>query len=258
MLQKLFFFVGLSLFLFFSSCRSHEDLIYFQNIENFPDSSIYYVNQFEGVKVTYGDIVSIHVYSYDPRASMPFNNQGASSMEGGATLPVSEYLIDEEGAIDFPVLGRINIEGLTHREIEDILIEKLKDGFIKDPVVDVRLTNFKIIILGEAGSGILEIPNNKVNIIEALALAGDISIYGDRKNVLLIREEAGERTFARLDITDAGIFNSQFFNLQNNDILYLEPVKYKTTEYNQNRINNTVTFATVFLTLTTFILTIFR
>ncbi|MEL6926981.1 MAG: hypothetical protein AAFO94_23280, partial [Bacteroidota bacterium] len=149
-------------------------------------------------------------------------------------------------------------EGMTQREIEDKLVKELKGGYIKSPVVDVRLMNFRIVILGEAGSGILDVPNNRINIIEALALAGDISIYGDRKNVLIIREESGKREFARMDITDAGIFNSPYFNLQNNDIIYLEPVRYKTQDQNQERVNRTFTFGTAMISVVTLLITIFR
>lgn len=253
-----FLFVTLILSsLFFTSCRSHKDLIYFQNLENYPDSAIYEVLKYETPTINYGDILAITVYSFDPRASIPFNNHTSSTSETQAALTESpEYLVDESGKINFPVLGSKHVFGKTQKEVEDELTERLKEGYIKAPIVDVRLINFKITILGEAGSGILEIPNNRVNIIEALAMAGDISIYGDRKNVLLIREQNGKREFARVDITDAGIFNSPYFNLQNNDIIYLEPVKYKTTDENQERITRSLTFASIIFSTAVFVLTL--
>ncbi|MEL6843348.1 MAG: polysaccharide biosynthesis/export family protein, partial [Bacteroidota bacterium] len=225
---------------------------------------IYEVAKYAGPKVTYGDILTINVYSFDPRASQPFNAQVAAGGAGGDDIAAGsmaggpEYLVDENGTIEFPVLGRIEVEGMTQREIEEMLSKELKGGYIKSPVVDVRLMNFRIVILGEAGSGILDVPNNRINIIEALALAGDISIYGDRKNVLIIREDGDKREFARMDITDAGIFNSPYFNLQNNDIIYLEPVRYKTQDQNQQRLNQSITFGTAMISVFTLLLTIFR
>ena len=256
MLRNLFFFTILG-FLLFTSCKSHQDLIYFQNLQNYPDPAIYAVNKYPGTKITFGDILAISIYSFDPRAAIPFNVQPSSTDDQSATVNHGpEYLVDEEGAIDFPVLGRLEVQGLTQKEIEGLITKHLKNGYIKEPVVDVRLTNFKIVILGEAGNGILRIPNNKINIIEALAMAGDISIYGDRKNVLIIREQNGKREFARLDITDAGIFNSAYFNLQNNDIIYLEPDKYKTADMNQDRVRQSITIGTALISIITLLVTI--
>ena len=240
----------------FSSCMNHRDLIYFQNLQNYPDPSIYAVKQYPGTKIGFGDILSISVYSFDPRASLPFNAQAASTDDKALLTSGPEYLVDESGNIDFPVLGRISVQGKTQQEIEQLLIRRLQNGFIKEPVVDVRLINFKIIVLGEAGNGILEIPNNKINIIEALAMAGDISIYGDRKNVLVIREQEGKRNFARLDITDAGIFNSPYYYLQNNDIIYLEPDENKTRDVNQDRARQTFQLGTVLISVVTLLVTI--
>ncbi|MFT4666658.1 MAG: polysaccharide export outer membrane protein [Ulvibacter sp.] len=257
MIRYLFFALILSS-LFFSSCRSHKDLIYFQNLDNYPDSSIYEVLKYNTPTINYGDILAINVYSFDPRASIPFNNHISSTSEAEVSITGSpEYLISEDGKINFPVLGSFPVVGLTQKEVEEVLIDRLKEGYIKDPVVDVRLVNFNITVLGEVGSGIIEIPNNRVNIIEALAMAGDISIYGDRKNVLLIREEDGKREFARVDITDAGIFNSPYFNLQNNDIIYLEPLKYKTTDQNQERVTKNIGFVSFLVTTATFLITLF-
>ncbi len=244
------------LILSLGACQSHQNLIYFQNLKNYPDSSIYQVSPIPDTKITFGDILLINVYSFDPRAALPFNIQPSSTDDTALPTEGSKYLVDQEGAINFPVLGRIMVKGITQKEIEGAITKRLQNGFIKEPVVDVRLINFKIIVLGEAGNGIIPVPNNKINIIEALAMAGDISIYGDRKNVLVIREENGERQFARLDITDAGIFNSPYFNLQNNDIIYLEPDKYKTADLNQDRVRNTLSFATVFISIATLLVSV--
>ena len=140
------------------------------------------------------------------------------------------YLVDNDGKIDFPVLGQLTVGGKTKSECEDMIREKLKD-YIKDevPVVSVRMSNYKISVLGEVASpGVFIISNEKVNIFEALALAKDLTIYGKRDAVKLIREnDKGEKEIVRLDLNDARIISSPYYYLQQNDIIYVEPNKAK-------------------------------
>ena len=149
------------------------------------------------------------------------------------------------------------IAGLSQREAEKKIAEKIKT-YIKEPVVDVQLINFKVMIIGETGQGggIIEVPNNKLNIIEAIARAGDISIYGDRTDILIIREEQGKRKFARVDITDTGIFNSPFYHLKPNDVIYLEPDEYKTFELNRDRVFQQVSLGTTIFSIITLLIAV--
>ena len=257
-------FLALLATIFLTSCRSHQELIYFQNLENYPDSTINIVQQPEPILISFGDELAITVYSFDPRAAIPFNTQstgGESTAQGGGTKGI-KYLVDEAGAIDFPVLGRVIIAGLSQREAEKKIAEKIKT-YIKEPVVDVQLVNFKVMIIGETGQGgagggggIIEVPNNKLNIIEAIARAGDISIYGDRTDILIIREEQGKRKFARVDITDTGIFNSPFYHLKPNDVIYLEPDEYKTFELNRDRVFQQVSLGTTIFSIITLLIAV--
>ncbi|WP_299216997.1 polysaccharide biosynthesis/export family protein [uncultured Aquimarina sp.] len=215
---------------FIFSCKTPTDVVYFQNSKDLE--KIKSTNSFTPVfKVD--DVVSILVSATDMDAARPFNlMQGASlpspSGEITATASVTSgaeptYLIDEEGIIDFPVLGKLKIAGLTRVQIKDMLKERLKI-YIKDPIVNVRLKNFKITVVGEVSRpGSFTIPNERITIIEAIGLAGDLTIMGKRGNVMVIRENDGVNTYHRIDLTSKSIFDSPVYYLAQNDVLYIEP-----------------------------------
>lgn len=142
---------------------------------------------------------------------------------------MQKYLVDNDGSIDFPVLGRIKVSGLTKKEVEAYLRGRLSLYLKDEPLVNVRMVNYKISVIGEvARPNTYTITNEKVNILEALALAGDLTIYGKRKNVKLMREsETGERGVYVVDLTDRNLINSPYFYLQQNDVLYVEPNRTK-------------------------------
>lgn len=222
-------FIILLLAVFTFSCKTPTDVVYFQESKDLE--KIKSANSFTPVfKVD--DVVSITVSATDMDAARPFNlMQGASlpatgAESGGASANgASEptYLIDEEGNIDFPVLGKLKISGLTRIQIKDMLKEKLKI-YIKDPIVNVRLKNFKITVIGEVGQpGSFTIPNERITIIEAIGLAGDLTIMGKRGNVMVIRENDGVNTYHRVDLTSKSIFDSPVYYLAQNDVLYVEP-----------------------------------
>ncbi|SEK52601.1 polysaccharide export outer membrane protein [Aquimarina amphilecti] len=215
---------------FVFSCKTPTDVVYFQESKDLE--KIKSTNSFTPVfKVD--DVVSILVSATDMDAARPFNlmqgaslpspsgdNTGSSNGNGGVE---PTYLIDEEGNIDFPVLGKLKISGLTRVQIKDMLKEKLKI-YIKDPIVNVRLKNFKITVIGEVGQpGSFTIPNERITIIEAIGLAGDLTIMGKRGNVMVIRENDGVNTYHKVDLTSKSIFDSPVYYLAQNDVLYVEP-----------------------------------
>ncbi len=217
----------------FFSCKTPVDVVYFQDSKNLE--KIVSKNSFTPVfKVD--DILSILVSATDMEAARPFNfmqSSGVTAVEGtgvntsgvGGTNPT--YLIDEEGNIDFPVLGKLKIAGLTRVQTEEMIKEKLLI-YIKDPTINVRLKNFKITVIGEVNRpGSYSIPNERITIIEALGLAGDITITGKRNNIVVIRESEGANTYHRVDLTSKSIFDSQVYYLAQNDVLYIEPNKAK-------------------------------
>ncbi len=223
------FFLLLLLTLLIFSCKTPTDVVYFQNASDLE--KITSTNSFTPT-LKVDDVISILVSASDMDAARPFNLQGASiSMgeNGGEGAPnagrVAEptYLIDEEGNIEFPVLGKLKLAGLTRIQVKEMIKEKLKI-YINDPIVSVRLKNFKITVIGEVNSpGSYVIPNERVTVIEALGLAGDLAIRGKRKNVMVIRENEGVNTYHRLDLTSKSIFDSPVYYLAQNDVLYVEP-----------------------------------
>jgi polysaccharide export outer membrane protein len=204
------------------SCVAKKEILYLQDVEG--------KNALEAIvkvepKIQQNDILSINVSALDAEAALPFN-----LFEAGNTTSVPKpitYLVNSDGDINFPVLGKIKVEGYTTKEITDQLTESLAI-YIKNPIVNIRLTNFKITVLGEVKSpGTYPVPNERISILEAIGLAGDLTIQGKRKTVTLIREQEGKRTFVDIDLTNREILNSPYFYLAQNDVLIVEPNKSK-------------------------------
>ncbi len=218
-----------------------------------------------------GDQVSIAVYSDNPQASAIYNQSqagiasGVGSISGGVggsgTAPASSaggsYLVDDHGNIDFPSLGRLHIEGLTRDQLNDTLNGKLSE-YLKNPYFVIHFLNNRYTMLGEvAKPGIYNIPGDHINLLEALAVAGDLSLYGRRDSILVIREVNGKREFARLDITKPEIMASPYFNLQQNDLVYVVPSKKKAIANDQITSRN-IGIAASLLSILVILITVFK
>jgi polysaccharide export outer membrane protein len=215
-----FFFV----FLFFS-CASRKDVVYYQDIDSIATQEK--TNSYE-VKIQPDDLLMITVFGEDPEIAMPFNlkSPNATSTSSGGQSALS-YLVDVNGTIDFPVLGNLRVSGLTRSEMLKMLQEKIK-VYIKNPIINLQITNFKVSVQGEVASpGTYPVASNRVTLIEALTMAGDLTIYGKRNNVLIIRELGGVKAFNRVDITKSDFINSPIYYLTQNDVVYVEPNKSK-------------------------------
>lgn len=219
------------------SCASIKNIPYFQNVDTADLSQSRHLYD---VRIMPKDKLTIYVNTTDPEASKHFNLYANNYNAGGSTGQTLPYLVDNEGYINFPVLGRLHVQGLTRNECQDMIAAKLKNYLAEseNPIVTINFSSFHVTMLGEVGNvGVISIPNERVNILEALAMAGDITIYGKRDNVLLIREdEHGEKQAHRLNISQAEVMNSPYFYLQQNDIVYVEPmpVKARNTLVNAN------------------------
>jgi polysaccharide export outer membrane protein len=214
-INKLLVFCFVSVVL--TSCATKTDVVYFQNAKNFE--TIVDTDTFTP-KFKINDIVSINVSAYDLEAVRPFNLVTA---EGTGTT-VIDYIIDVEGNIDFPVLGKIKLLGLTVEETKQLLKDKLSNGYLKDPVINIRILNFRISVLGAVNSpGVYIVSGERINILEAIANAGDLNIKGRRDNILVIRDFNGTKTYTRVDITNKEVFNSPVYFLTQNDVVYVEP-----------------------------------
>lgn len=200
---------------------TRKDISYFQDVSD--SITVQRISQQFEAKIDDGDILSIHVSSLSAEASSFFNVVGEESDKQVANT----YLVDANGNIEMPLIGSVKVGGLTGIEAKNQIKSKL-DKYLIDPSVNVRIRNFKVTVLGEVKMpGVYTIPNEKITLVEALGLAGDLSIFGKRKNVLLIREDNGERKFIRIDLSSKDLFESEYYYLHSNDILYVEPGKGK-------------------------------
>lgn len=213
-----------------TGCTNYKQVPYLQNSEEVDLSASRVLFD---ARIMPKDILSIDVfYPEDNEAAESFNIGALSSNSGGSGSSSSTtYLVDNNGNITFPLLGELHVGGLTKGELEEVIADKIAGAYLKNkPLVTVSMENFKFCVLGEVGSpGVKTISNGRVNIFEAIAMAGDLTIYGRRKDVKLIREDQyGEKSIVELDLTDANIINSPYYHLQQNDILYVTPNKIKS------------------------------
>ncbi|MFD3000860.1 polysaccharide biosynthesis/export family protein [Pontibacter toksunensis] len=184
------------------------------------------------------DVLGISVMSLNPESNVLFNTgvlQPVGGIGGNAGLRQQQgnseatqgYLVDDQGFIEFPVLGRIKIAGLTREEANNKLTAALEE-YLQDPIVKVRYLNFRVTVIGEVGSpSVITASDDNMNVLEALGQVGDLTLYGKREDVLVIREENGMRTMARLNLNDSKVFESPYFHLHQNDVIYVEPDKAK-------------------------------
>lgn len=228
-----FLCIGVLVAMSVSSCAPRAKIAYLQNIESLGSAKDI---SFEP-KIQPDDLLLIIVSGDDPEAVVPFNlttrmtaNPDNPGMGGQQSQQL--YLVDSQGYIDFPTLGKLRLGGLTRSQVMDTMQTKLRP-FLKDPILNFRITNFKIVVEGEvARPGVHRIASERITLLEALALSGDLTIYGKRENILVIREQDGQRTHARVDITKSDFINSPYYYLAQNDVVYVEP--------NKTRINSSV------------------
>lgn len=151
-------------------------------------------------------------------------NRGGGSSNNDSSL--HGYLVDTDGNIQFPVLGEINVVNQTRGQLEDYLTRELRE-YVTDAVVRVRIMNFKITVLGETGSSVIDVPDERISVLQAIAMAGDISYDGKRDNILVIRDHNGKLSYGRVDLTSVDVFKNPFYYLKQNDIVYVEPTYRK-------------------------------
>lgn len=229
--------------LLLTSCAEKRNLVYFSDVQQNDAFQMAITNSHEP-KIQPGDILAITVSSLDPTSNAMFNTganvQGTTNntSAGSTNLGKEGYLVGNDGTINFPVVGKINLSGLTLTQAHNRMSEEL-NKYVKEPIVNLRYLNFKVTVIGEVNRpSTFAVDNDKVNVLEALGLAGDMTAYGKRENVLVIRESEGKRHMARLNLNSSAAFNSPYFHLQQNDIVYVEPdiMKEKNVSRNPNTI----------------------
>ena len=231
-MKKNFYFLALFLALVASSCGSYKQVPYLQDSDYYNPSQV--ATPLYDARIMPKDLLTIVVSTTDPESATPFNLTvpTTTTVQSRTTMSqpvIQQYLVDNDGKIEFPVLGTLTIGGMTKSEAEQLIIEKLKPYLKETPIVTVRMSNYKISVMGEVTRpGTFTISNEKVNIFEALAMAGDLTIYGERQNMKLIREDAlGSRSIHLIDLTRADVITSPYYHLQQNDVLYVTPNKTK-------------------------------
>ena len=207
-----------------SACVSRKDIIYFQNDE-IDQSKV--SNSYKTI-IKPDDLLQIAVNAQDVEAVRPFNLAAvafANTTDAAVGVAVQQnYLVDNNGEIDFPVLGRLEIGGLTRFELIELLKKKLDPDYVKNPNINVRIANFKVSIFGDVQRpGSYTIPNERITVIEAIALAGDLNISGQRDDILVFREENGMKVEYKVDLLSKQIFTSPVYYLQQNDVVYVNP-----------------------------------
>ncbi len=216
-----------------SSCGSYKNIPYFQDVDQ-QNISNQTIDNYSPLTIQPADILSINVNSRNPESSAIFN--GNPNRVGGVVSPTDNstlgYLVDPDGLIYLPLLGELKVAGLTTTQLRKKLTEKLLNLY-KDPVVNIRIINFKISVFGDVlRPDTYTIQNERITITQALSLAGDLNITAKRKNVMLIRDIDGKRTFIPIDLTSKKTYQSPYFYLKNNDEIYVQPdrTKYATVD----------------------------
>lgn len=235
-------FVLLAGIILFGSCSGSKKIAYFQNIDSI---SLAASRGLYDARIMPKDELSITVNTTNPEAAVPFNltvkptigSSGVLSTGGGS---LQTYLVDNNGNIDFPVIGTLHVGGLTKDKCQDLIREKIRPylAATENPIVTVRMSSYRVTVVGEVNSPrVVPVTTEKMSVIEALTQAGDLSIYGKRDNVMLIREDStGQKSVHRLNLNDANIINSPYYYLQQNDVIYVEPnsVKAKNSAIGQS------------------------
>lgn len=222
--------IPLFLVLFLFSCASRKDIVYYQDIDAIAAAGK--STSYE-IKIQPDDLLMIIVSAEDPEIAMPFNLKSVSLVSPSRQDIVRSqetmqlYLIDANGFIEFPVLGKLKVSGLTRSEVLQMLQQKI-GVYIKNPIINLRVMNFKVSVQGEVNlPGTYPVASDRITLIEALTMAKDLTIYGKRNNILVIREIDGVKSYNRVDITKAEFINSPFYYLAQNDVVYVEPNKNK-------------------------------
>lgn len=245
--MRLFLRNNLLLFLlpfFIFSCASRKDIVYVQDIDQTKsyDATIY-----EPV-LQPDDLLSIIVSTDSPEVAAPFNLPDIQSNDT-EYRGLKTYLIDNAGYIDYPILGKVKLGGLTRTEANNKMVSMISE-YVKKPIVNMSIANFKVSVLGEVGRpGVVNVTGERITIMEAISQANDLTIYGKRDNVLVIREKEGKKTYTRIDLTSADLLTSPFYYLSQNDVVYVEPNK---TKVNSSKIGPDVyvLFSTLSLLIT--------
>lgn len=241
-------------FIFFSSCATKKEILYLQDVDTYDNTPISYTSP----TIQPNDVLRITVGALSQEAIIPYNRQALMGSERGSSgdvnmLKLQGYLVTKDNTINFPQLGELSTKDKTTKDLQEDIKNRLEEGDqLKNPTVDVRIVNSKVTILGEVGSpGTYNFTEENITLLQALGLAGDLTINGKREDIVFIREVDGMRQVAHLDLTTADIFESPFFSLKSNDVIIVNPngPKVKSAGFITN-IGGVLSLFTLVLTTT--------
>ena len=227
------FFIGV----FFTSCNTSKQIVYFENVK---DTTFYSTQTIADYPIKPNDILSIMVSSRDQESTMEFNphlrNNIRSTTATGQSSEPGGYLVSSDGTIQMPYLGKIKAAGLTQDQLKNNITNLiLSKKLLIEPLVEIRYLNFEITVIGEvAKPTVITVNSDKISMLKALGLAGDLTIFGKRDNVLLVREEGGAKKTRHINLNSEDFFNSPYYYLQPNDVIYVAPNKNKIIQATRN------------------------
>jgi polysaccharide export outer membrane protein len=232
-------YFSITLIILLGSCGSYTKLLYFQNLNN-SKSIKENIENFTPLTIQSEDILGINVSSLNPEASAVFNTNFTPNVNNNGDMnnPLIGYKVDQKGMIEIPLIGNLKVSGFNTTELRDQIRMKLMT-YLKDPVVNIRILNFKVSVIGDVGRpGVYTVQNERITLPEAITLAGDLNVTANRNDLWLIRERDGIREYIPIDLTTKNIFSSPYFYLKNNDLLYIQPgkAKYSTVDNSYRNI----------------------
>lgn len=227
---------------FFTSCVSNKKISYFKDIQTIQSAQLDTVTAFQKPLIQPDDILSINIFTLNPSTSSAINQAASLPTLGGGqntslnAQSTTGFLVDENGEIELTEIGKIKVSGLTTTQARELIRSKASKVF-KSPNVQVRYANFIVTVLGEVNNpAAYTLPKEKVTILDAIGLAGDLTIYGKRDNILIVRDNDGRKEYARINLNSSSIFKSPFYYLKQNDVIYVEPNKARVSANNAGSI----------------------
>ncbi len=244
------------LLLLITSCKSTKDVSYFQNIPQDIAVEVLETTQNHILRFKVGDILAITVTAVDPNTVAIFNTPVVSYMTPNSeeltyAQQLLTYTVDNNGYVNLPVLGQVKVEGLSRVELVDLLQKKISK-YVNDPIVNVQLVNFRISVLGEVlNPGSFPVDNERVTVLDALAMAGDMTIYAKREDVCIIRDDNGKKKIMQIDLYDTKMLSDTSYYMQQNDVIYVRPntAKSRNAGYSQRDSFNISLFSTIVSTV---------
>ena len=249
------------------SCTSYKKIGYLKDVETLSQEQLEEARKFYTPKIMNGDLLTINVNAINPSVALPFNLPLTPTPTNGVggisnTLGTQTYLVNSDGNIDFPVLGNLHVAGYTRVELEKMLKDKIYPKYItEEPIVTIRFVNYCVSVLGEVNRpGKHQFPSERVNLLDAIAMAGDLTIFGRRGNVLLKRENAdGSNEFIRINLQDKNLALSPYFYMQQNDVIYVEPNKARGNSSSIGSTENiTISIIGTLISVSTLLVTVFK